>query len=306
METLFYAVLFVFGLAAGSFVNVLTLRYRPVRGFFSKESLGLSAQAGGRSRCPSCRTTLRWYELIPLVSFAVQGGKCRTCRVPLARQYPVVECAAAVLAVGIPLFFSTWHGMRGVAALEAPLWYYGYLLLWYLIALAWLSIVIVDIKHYLVPDELNVALAILGVGLVALVASNQGALPAFRFSFLKHYALLFSPSFLEGIWSMHLAGALTGGLFFWLLSRVARGGAMGFGDVKLALASGFILGWPDIAFAAGIAFIAGGIWGAILMAAGKRKIGDKLPFAPFLVFGFAATIAAGFPILSWYFSLLNF
>lgn len=300
MDIAFYTSLFIAGLAAGSFVNVLTLRYRPERSFFSRASLG------GRSRCVSCGVTLRWYELIPLVSFMLQGGTCRSCGVRLSPQYPIVELAAAALAVGIPLFFSAWHGMRGVAALEAPLWYYGYLLLWYLIALTWVSIVIVDIKHYLVPDELNVALAIFGIGLVAFLAANQGALPAFRFSFLKHYALLFTPSFIEGVWVLHLAGAVVGGLFFWFLSLIERGAAMGFGDVKLALASGFIIGFPDIAFAALIAFVIGGVWGGILMATGKKKIGDKLPFAPFLVAGFFLTIAFSFSLLSSYFQLLNF
>ncbi|MDP3975102.1 MAG: prepilin peptidase [Candidatus Jorgensenbacteria bacterium] len=300
MSIIFYSTLFIAGLAAGSFLNVLTLRYRPERSFFSKASFG------GRSRCVSCGVTLMWYELIPLVSFMLQGGKCRSCGVRLRRQYPIVEFAAAILAVGIPLFFSTWHGMRGVAALEAPLWYYGFLLLWYAIALVWVSIAIVDMKHYLVPDELNVALAILGVGLVALLAAHQGVLPAFRFSFLKHYALLFTPSFLGGVWISHLAGALVGGLFFWFLSLIERGAAMGFGDVKLALASGFILGFPDIAFATLVAFVIGGVWGAILMLTGKKKIGDKLPFAPFLVAGFFLTIVFSFPLLSSYFRLLNF
>jgi prepilin signal peptidase PulO-like enzyme (type II secretory pathway) len=300
MPTVFYACLAVFGLAVGSFVNVLTLRYKPERSFFSRAALG------GRSHCMQCNATLKWYELIPLISFVVQGGKCRSCGARLARQYPLVECAVAALAVGIPVFFSAWHGMRGVATLEAPVWYYGYLLLWFVAALAWLAIVIVDAKHYIVPDELNLALIVLGVGLVALVASHEGVLPAFRSSFLKHYALLFTPSFLEGVWVSHLAGAALGGAFFWLLSLVQRGAAMGFGDVKLAFASGLVLGFPDIIAAAGIAFVIGGLWGGILMAIGKKRIGDRLPFAPFLVVGFLITITLGFPLLSWYFKLLNF
>ena len=175
-----------------------------------------------------------------------------------------------------------------------------------MIALSWLSIVIIDAKHYLVPDELNIALAVLGVGLVVLLAVHEEALPLFRFSFLKHYALLFTPSFLEGVWVSHLAGAFVGGAFFWLLALIQRGAAMGFGDVKLAAASGLILGFPDIAFAAALAFVIGGLWGGILMATGRKRMGDKLPFAPFLILGFFITVVLGFPLLSWYFHLLNF
>ncbi|MBI2278636.1 MAG: prepilin peptidase [Candidatus Brennerbacteria bacterium] len=311
MSIIFYASLFLFGLAAGSFLNALTLRYSPERNFFSCISLGLSPdRAGRRSHCMQCRARLRWYELIPLVSFMLQRGRCRSCGARLSWQYPAIELAAAALAVGIPIFFSAWYGSAGwwsgIATFEAPGWYYGFLFLWYLAALAWLAIVVIDIRHYLVPDELNVALLALGVGIVALLAAYGGALPPFRASFLKHYALLFSPSFLQGTLAMHLAGAVAGGMFFWFLSLLARGNAMGLGDVKLALASGFILGFPDIALAAMFAFIAGGAGGGFLMATGRKKIGDKLPFAPFLVLGFVATITLGFPILSWYFELLNF
>lgn len=300
MATFFYAIAFVFGLAAGSFLNVLTLRYRPERNFFSREAWG------GRSHCMTCGVTLRWYELVPLLSFFVQGGKCRSCGARLLRQYPVVELAAGLLAVGIPLFFGSWYGVAGAASFSAPLWYYGYLILWYAIALAWLAVVVVDIKHYLIPDELNVALAVLGVAMVALFATHAEAFPAFRYSFLKHFALIFSPEFLGSVWVEHLAGAVAGGLFFWLLTLVKHGEAMGFGDVKFVLVSGFILGWPDIVFAAMLAFIVGGVWGATLMFVRRKRIGDKLPFAPFLVAGFFGTIALGFPLLSWYFRLLNF
>lgn len=300
MSAIFYSSLFVVGLAAGSFLNVLTLRYRPERSFFSHASLG------GRSGCTQCHVTLKWYELIPLVSFALQGGKCRSCGARLSWQYPVVELSAAMFAIGIPFFFGTWHGVNGIAALEAPGWYYVYLLAWFLAALAWLAIVIVDLKHYLIPDELNLTLIVLGVVLVGLVAFHEEALPAFRFSFLKHYALIFTPAVLGSIWMSHIAGALIGGAFFWFLSLIERGEAMGFGDVKLAFASGLVLGFPDIAFATGIAFVVGGLWGGILMVTGRKKVGDRLPFAPFLVAGFFTTIVLGFPLIAWYFKLLNF
>ncbi|MFH0806248.1 MAG: prepilin peptidase [Candidatus Brennerbacteria bacterium] len=300
MPVLFYVCSAVFGLAVGSFLNVLTLRYKPERSFFSRASLG------GRSRCMRCNATLKWYELVPLLSFVVQRGKCRSCGARLSRQYPIVEFVVAAFAVGIPLFFGAWHGMRGVATLEAPLWYYGYLLLWFVVALVWLAIVIVDAKHYIVPDELNVVLAGVGIGLVVLIALHESSLPVFRFSFLKHYALIFTPGFLESVWASHIAGALIGGAFFWLLSLIQRGAAMGFGDVKLAFVSGLVLGFPDIIVGAGIAFVLGGIWGGVLMAIGRKKMGDRIPFAPFLVLGFLITVTLGFPILSWYFKLLNF
>ena len=82
MTTVF---LFITGLIVGSFLNVLIIRYDPDRGLFHKTVVG------GRSRCVKCLTQLRWYELIPLVSFFVLCGKCRTCRVGISMQYPIVE-----------------------------------------------------------------------------------------------------------------------------------------------------------------------------------------------------------------------
>src|SRR5687768_2211789 len=79
---------FVFGTALGSFLNVVILRY-PAEGPL------------GRSRCPHCRQTLQWYELIPVVSFLLQRGLCRHCRRPLSRQYPLVELAMGVATAAL-------------------------------------------------------------------------------------------------------------------------------------------------------------------------------------------------------------
>src|SRR5580704_2783986 len=92
--------LFIFGLAIGSFLNVVALRYDGEHFLFSNKKLG------GRSHCPHCKKTLRWFELIPLVSFAIQGGKCRHCKAPIGWQYPLVELISGIIFVAVPLRFS--------------------------------------------------------------------------------------------------------------------------------------------------------------------------------------------------------
>lgn len=301
MVALFYVCLFALGTAFGSFLNVLTLRYQPERSAFSATVLG------GRSHCPHCRKKLAWYELIPVISFFVQGMRCRSCRARLSIQYPLVELASGALWVAVPLFLNSFYGISNVsfASLTAPLWCYLLAFLWIFAFLAWLAIVIIDLRHYLIPDELNLFIGALGVLVIIIASLYHAALPAFRDSFLQYYALLASSTPLAP-WASHLIGAAAGGLIFGFIALAGRGRAMGMGDVKLALASGLLLGWPDIALATAVAFVVGGAWGAALVFAGKKRFGSRLPFAPFLVFGIAATVFFGYPLLFSYFSFLGF
>ena len=307
MVTAFYVVLFAIGTAFGSFLNVVTLRYQPGRSVFSMKALGLSAQAGGRSHCQHCGKTLTAVELIPLVSYLLQRGRCRSCKAPLSLQYPIVEFVSGAVWVTVPLFVSFFYGISsGVfASLAAPLWGYGLALVWVAVFLTWLAIFVIDLRHYLIPDELNLFLAALGVAAILLLVAYHGAIPAFRDSFLRHYALLASPAALE-VWVNHLLGAAAGGLLFGLLVFLGRGRAMGMGDVKLALASGLLLGWPDILLAAMIAFILGGAWGLVLVCTKKKSFGDRVPFAPLFTLGAAATVFLGYPLIGFYFSLFGF
>lgn len=311
MVTLFYVCLFAIGAAFGSFLNVVTLRYRPERSVFSMKALG------GRSHCPHCRKTLTAGELIPLVSYLLQRGRCRSCKAPLSLQYPLVEFMSGAVWVAVPLLISSFYGISsGVfASLAAPLWSYGLALVWVAAFLSWLAIFVIDLRLYLVPDELNLFLAALGVGATLLLVVHHGAIPAFHDSFLRHYALLApyysccstglaSPAL--GVWANHLLGAAAGGLLFGALVLLGRGRAMGMGDVKLALASGLLLGWPDILLAAMIAFILGGAWGMALVFARKKSFGDRVPFAPLFTLGAAVTVFWGYPLIRLYFSLFGF
>lgn len=88
MEVLFIVFLFIFGLIFGSFFNVVGLRVPKEEPF-----------ANDRSRCPACRKELAWYELIPVISFMLQGGKCRSCKSKISLLYPTVELFTGILFV---------------------------------------------------------------------------------------------------------------------------------------------------------------------------------------------------------------
>src|SRR3989344_4754529 len=90
MDFLTLAIVFVFGATIGSFLNVVIYRYNS----------GVSPLRG-RSQCFACGKTLAWYELVPIVSFFIQRGRCRGCGVKLSWQYPAVEALTGVIALAI-------------------------------------------------------------------------------------------------------------------------------------------------------------------------------------------------------------
>ncbi len=125
MTTLF---LFILGLAVGSFANVLIDRLP------QGESI-----LWGRSRCDFCKKTLRWYELIPIVSFLIQKGRCRRCGKKLSVQYPLIEF---VTALGFVLLYP--HGIA-----------------FYILFMSLLVIFVADLKYQIIPDSM-IVLGIIG------------------------------------------------------------------------------------------------------------------------------------------------
>lgn len=295
----FFGLLFVFGLAIGSFLNVLIFRYNPAGKLFDAKKLG------GRSHCPHCNHQLETSELVPLWSFFIQKGKCRECGHKLSFQYPVFEFLSGAAFAGVPFFIAKFYSLNLplFADFKLDSLYYILAFLWIISILTWLTIAVIDLREYVVPNELNILLIILGVAVGVLLFINVGKLYPFRESFLEQYQLIFSP--FQNIALNRMLGLFAGGTFFGLLVFLSRGKGMGVGDIKLAAASGLVLGWPDIALAAILAFIIGGIFGGIFLALGKRTMKDRIPFAPFFVAGIFITIFFGHALIGGYFSLFN-
>lgn len=291
--------LFIFGTAIGSFLNVVILRYNPERPLFDLKMLS------GRSRCPKCRKVLSWAELIPLGSFLFLRGKCSACRERISIQYPLVEFLSGFIFLGIPLFLNNLYGQSNELFFSFTLdpWYYFLMAFWVFAFLCFILLVAIDLKHYIIPDELNVAVVASGVFIAWLLHQNQVFLAPFSTSFIKHYALVFSPT--QNILILHALGAFAIGLFFFALVLVTRGRGMGMGDVKFMFAAGLLFGWPDAVLGSFLAFIIGGFFGGALYLLGRKGMKDKIPFGPFLVLGLTTAFFFGYQILKAYFGLFS-
>jgi len=280
--------LFIFGAAVGSFLNVIALRYDPDKFILHPKIIG------GRSHCAHCGKTLRWFELIPLLSFLVQSASCRQCGAPLSLQYPISELLAGLIAVCVPriLFPSplatySFNDYLGISA-------------WILIFWVLLVIALIDLRTSLIPDEANLTLA--GLGIIALLVKVP-AFDEFSGSFIGAFGAIFGLR--NNIWLNHAVGAFTGLAIFGLLILITRGRGMGLGDLKLAVALGIVLGWPGVILATALAFIFGGIAGGGLILLHRKKMKSFLPFGPFLAIGAASIFFFGFQIVSFYFALFK-
>ena len=274
-----WLLLFVFGLAVGSFLDVLASRYNPDKFLLSYEI------TRGRSKCQSCGKELKWFELVPIISFVLQAGRCRTCKARLSFEYPLVETLSGLIFVLVPRIFSSWT----VAGL------------WILVFLTLLLITLIDLRLNLIPDEASIFLVILGALLIILTASRFSLVEG---SFLGPYAAL--AGLRQNIWFNHLIAAISSGLFFWLIIVITRGRGMGGGDLKLGAALGVIFGWPDILALLALAFIIGSLFGLGGILRRKKTLKSAMPFGPYLTLASGIVFFFGGDLARSYLKLLNF
>ena len=131
-------VIFIFGLMIGSFLNAVIYRLH------TGESI-----INARSHCPKCNHVLAWYELMPVISFLLQGGKCRSCKKAISFQYPIVEIATGVLFVLIFNFqFSIFNEFSSSNFQFLNLAYLA------IVASSLIAIFVFDLKHYIIPDKI--------------------------------------------------------------------------------------------------------------------------------------------------------
>ena len=208
-----------------------------------------------------CRSTLSWYELIPVLSFFFLLGRCRRCKTKIAIQYPLVELVSGIIFATLFYLFRDFF-FTDTAVFILSFTYYA-LMFSLLLLLA-----VYDLKHKIIPDAFSFAFGVIAfVGLFFFARGSD----------------VFSPH-LPGIFDL-LAGPLIASPFY-LLWFMSRGTWMGFGDVKLALGIGWFLGVSAALSALAVAFWSGALIGVFLLLTSKKyKMKTQIPFAPYLVLG---------------------
>lgn len=293
----FYFILFFLGAAIGSFLSVVSERYKVGQRLFDLKVIS------GRSRCPKCQAQLKWHELIPIVSFLIQKGKCRHCQKSISLRYPIIEILSGLTLLVLPIYFYKFFNIFFIfIGGQSIAWYYWLLSIWIIAALIFILLSMIDFRLGVIPDQLNLSLAILG--LISIVIKNYyNQFGMLQGTFLGSFAMMFGLR--NNIWLNHFAAVLLAILFFGLIIYISRGRAMGMGDLKLAAAIGLLLGWPDTIMALIISFIIGALIGVILICFGKKTLKSSIPFGPYLAISVFLTMFFGETILWGYFKLFG-
>lgn len=229
---------FLVGLAVGSFLNVVATRLPAKERFWN-----------GRSRCPHCRTTLAWFDNLPVLSFLFLRGRCRFCRGAISWRYPLLELAGGLLALALWLKFP-WS---------------PHLLAYGPFCAALLVLTVIDLEHLLLPDAITYPGIAAGLVLAAFLPS---------------------PGFWEALLGA-VSGGVFFFLVGWVYEKFSGKMGMGGGDVKLLAMIGAFLGVDSLPFIIFISAALGTVVGlGLMLAAGVWRRGGwrtaRLPFGPFL------------------------
>jgi len=220
----------------------------------------------GRSKCFSCGKNLSWHELVPVLSFLLQRGSCKNCKSKISWQYPIVELFAGFCFL---MIFYVFPPMTFEASVSTIFYLFITCLL--------LIITIYDIKHKIIPDALVYTFAAI----------------AFAKLFISPELTLMLPSLSDA-----LAGPILA-LPFALMWLLSKGAWMGFGDAKLVLGIGWVLGLLPGVSAIVLAFWIGAIFSLIWMYVVMRKFKARyeIPFGPYLILGMYLVLFFGIRII---------
>ena len=241
------------GAVVGSFLNVCIYRL----------PIGKSV-VWPASACPHCRHEIAWFENIPIVSYLVLRGRCRSCRQPIGMRYPIIEAIAAAM------FAASW-------------WYYGpgILLVSRLIfGCALIVLFAIDLEHHLLPNVITLPLIVVG----------------FVLSFFTE------PGWVDSLIGILVGGGSLLLMFYAYLAVRKREG-LGMGDPKMLAMIGAFLGWKMTIVALMFASFAGSLFGVAMMAMRRGSMESMLPFGCFLAVGAGVAATVGPSLVQWYLTL---
>jgi len=272
-----FVVVLLFGLIIGSFLNVCIARLPREQSIVSPPS-----------QCPRCKTPIKWYDNVPLVSFFALRGKCRTCGLPISWRYPLVELLNGLLYLWACVAF----GPSGEAGMVMVL------------CSALLVITFIDLDYQIIPDVITLPGMVIGLLAAPLFMSALEPPMAFGLGRLLPSVGSYLTGFVNSLVGL-LLGAAPLFIIGWLWEKLRKVEAMGGGDVKYMGMVGSFLGWKGAFLTIMLGALTGSLAGVALIALKKHQADRVIPFGPYLAFGTLLTLFHGPDIIDWYFGFLR-
>jgi len=285
-----YLLLIVVGLCMGSFAGASMWRLRASQLVQDKKDgehvdqteydklkkITKKSITNDRSRCLSCSYELKWYDLIPLISWVSLKGKCRNCHKPIGYFEPLIELGVAMFFV---LSYALWP-MPLDGGIEITRF-----IIWLIAGVALAILFAYDKKWFILPNIISYLVIALGaINAVLVVASSSNKSDSI-------IGIIVSVLILSGLY-----------LAIYIFSH---GKWIGFGDIKLGLGLALLIADWQLAF---IALFAANLVGCIIvlpsMITGKLKRDSHVPFGPLLIIGAFIAVLAGNYLINLYFSAL--
>ena len=266
-----YIFAFLFGAIVGSFLNVCIFRIPRGTSLISPSS-----------RCPQCKTAIKAYDNIPILSYFLLGGRCRYCSASISARYPLVETMMALFSVFLILKFGL-----------SPSFFIYFILISSLVVVSF-----IDLDNRIIPDKISLPGIILGF-LASFIKPVEG-----HYNFLVLYVFKTVKGTLNMATLDSLLGILIGGgllyavavLFYWVTKKEGMGG----GDIKLLAMIGAYLGWSSTLFTILVSSLIGSMVGIALMVAKGADSKYAIPFGPFLSIGAVIYLFFGREMIRWY------
>ena len=206
----------------------------------------------GRSYCPSCKKQIRWFDNIPLLSFIFLKAKCRHCSTQIDLNYFLVELISALNFVLI--FYLFGFSLTTI--------------LFFILSICFIIIIFIDMKHFIIPNELTFTLMVIG----------------FIKSFDPYLNQYLFPNYLDS-----LIGGVMGYSIIWFIifayKKLRNKEGMGLGDAKLLSAIGFWFGWISIPFILFFSSFVALIFAIPGLLNKSKNMSSQIPFGPYIILG---------------------
>ena len=244
-----FAFFFILGSIWGSFSNVCIFRLPQDNGVVLD-----------RSFCPKCKSIIRWFDNIPIISFLFLKRKCRNCECKIDFQYFIVELLSAIT-------FCVIYYIYGLSVTT---------LLLIILSIFFIIIFFIDLKHFIIPNELSFPLMFIG----------------FVKSFYPNLNLEIFPNLINS-----LVGGIVGYIIIWtiifLFEKIRKKEGMGLGDAKLLSAIGFWFGWVSVPIIIFFSSFIGLLYVLPSLINKTKNLSTSIPFGPYLIIGTVVYITFG-------------